>query len=210
MAIQFTENGMYGLSEGGIPSDNITNNELANSTIGVEQLAYGAAGSIIKVTSFMDSTNNIDPGSNQYGTIISTSFTRLRTDSHVWVYGFSSLAGQNAHRTGAYLQLNDTLKFEAVHEVTPDLSNGTDARRGYVLFNGIWKPDELRETTTVNVNFGYRVGNNGDNRIATYVNPTNLSARAHKHGTNIIFFEMYDEPKFFNEDSDLPGMGLGA
>lgn len=209
MAIQFTENGMYGLSEGGIPSGNITNNELANTTIGFDQLAYGAAGSIIKVTSFMDATSNINLGSNQYGAWGSTTITRLRTDSHIWVYGFSSLAGNSSNRAGSYISLNGTIKFEATNEVCPDSANGTDGRRGYLNYNGIWRPDELGNSTTVNVTFGWQSGNNGDNRICEYVNPENLSARARKHGTNVLFFEMYDDPNFISEDIDAPGMGMG-
>ena len=209
MAIQFTENGMYGLSEGGVPSSNITNNELVASTIGPEQLAYASAGSIIKVHAFMDGTGNISISSNQYGTILTTSFTRLRTDSHIWVYGFTSLAGSSSYRAGSYIALNNTIKFEATHEFAPPFGNGTDARRGHLLFNGVWTPDELRETTGINVAVGWKTGNNGDQRIAEYANPENLSARARKHGTNILFFEMYDKPKFSSEDNDAPGMGMG-
>jgi hypothetical protein len=209
MAIQFTENGMYGLSVGGVPNSNITNNELVDSTIGPEQLAYAAAGSIIGVNAFMDSSSNISLSSNQFGTVLFTSFTRLRTDSYIWAYGFTSLAGSSSNRCGSYISLNNTIKFEATHEFAPPSANGTDARRGHLLFNGVWTPDELRETTSINVVVGWKAGNNDDNRPAEYANPENLSSRARKHGTSILFFEMYDKPKFSSEDNDAPGMGMG-
>lgn len=192
MAIKFTSDGMFGLKEGGLPNGVIDADVIANNTVTSDQLAPTAAGSIIGIHHFADATHNIQTATTKQGSIIETSFNRKRTDTSIWVYGFSPCRGQSAYRPGVYIQLDSTMKTECALFTSPPPNAGDDGVNGVCQYNGVWRPEELSGETLVTVYIGWRSGNNSDQRPANYWNPSQRSARDQDHTTQITFFELLD------------------
>lgn len=192
MAIKFTENGMFGLKEGGLPDGVIDADVIANNTVTADQLAPTAAGSIIGVHHFADATHNISLSDTKQASIIQTSFTRKRTDTSIWAVGFSPIRGQNSYRAGVYLQLDSTLKMESTLFTSPPSNQGDDGVNGMCQYNGVWRPEELAGETTVTVYVRWRTGNNSQQRPGNHWNPSQRSARDQDHTTQITFFELLD------------------
>ncbi len=202
MAIKFTDNGMFGLKEGGVGSGVIDADVIANNTVTADQLAPTAAGSIIGVHHFKDATHNISTSDAKQSVIIQTSFTRKRTDTSIWAYGFSPIRGQNSYRAGVFLQLDSTMKMEAALFTSPPGNQGDDGVNGMCQYNGVWRPEELAGETTVTVYVGWRSANNSNQRPGNYWNPSQRSARDQDHTTNITFFELLDPCVRTSESAD--------
>ena len=202
MAIKFTDNGMFGLKEGGLPNGVIDADVIQNNTVTADQLAPAAAGSIIGVHHFADATHNITLGDYRQASIIQTSFTRKRTDTSIWAYGFSPIRGQNSYRAGVFLQLDSIMKMEAALFTSPPGNQGDDGVNGMCQYNGVWRPEELAGETTVTVYVGWRSANNSNQRPGNYWNPSQRSARDQDHTTNITFFELLDPCVRTSESAD--------
>lgn len=202
MGIKFTSDGMFGLREGGLPNGVIDTDVIANSTVTSDQLAPTAAGSIIGVHHFGDATHNISLSDYRQANIITTSFTRKRTDTSIWAYGFSPIRGQNSYRAGVYIQLDSTLKMEAALFTSPPANMGDDGVNGMCQYNGVWRPEELAAELTVNVYIGWRTGNNSNQKPGNYWNPSQRSARDQDHTTQITFFELLDPCVRTSESAD--------
>ena len=202
MAIKFTDNGMFGLKEGGVGSGVIDADVIANNTVTADQLAPTAAGSIIGVHHFGDATHNISTSDAAQSVIIQTSFTRKRTDTSIWAYGFTPVRGQSAYRPGLYIQLDSTMKTEAALFTSPPASMNDDGVNGMCQYNGVWRPEELAGETSVSVYLGIRSGNNNNQRAGNYWNPSQRSARDQDHTTQITFFELLDPCVRTTESAD--------
>ena len=202
MAIKFTENGMFGLKEGGLPNGVIDADVIQNNTVTADQLAPTAAGSIIGIHHFADATHNIQTSDQKQGSIIQTSFTRKRTDTSIWAYGFSPIRGQNSYRAGVFLQLDSTMKMEATLFTSPPGGQGDDGVNGMCQYNGVWRPEELAGETTVTVYVRWRTGNNSVQRPGNFWNPSQRSGRDQDHTTQITFFELLDPCVRTTESAD--------
>lgn len=192
MAIKFTSNGMFGLKEGGLPDGVIDADVIANNTVTSQQLAPMAAGSVIGIHHFADATHNINMSAHFDGVIITATFDRKRTDTSLWAYGHTPIRGQYSYRCGTYLAIDNIRKYECTHYTSPPGNHGDDDVNGMMLFNGVWRPEELQGEITCKLEIGWKSMYTGSEKPGNFANPSQRSARDQDHTTQITFFELLD------------------
>ncbi len=192
MAIKFTSDGMYGLKEGGLPDGVIDADVIANNTVTPQQLAPMAAGSVIGIHHFADATHNIAHSVDFAGITLTATFDRKRTDTSLWAYGHTPIRGQYSYRCGTYLAIDNIRKYECT-TFTSDVVNAIRCDvNGMMLFNGVWRPEELQNELTCKIEVGWKSMYTGSEAPGYYANPSQRSARDQDHTTQITFFELLD------------------
>ena len=145
--------------------------------------------SILHVHHFADATRNITI-SNASGEsiIISFNFTKQVADSYLLAWGRTPNSGQNSYHAGTFMEIENTIKYDACLFMAPPGGAGDDNQHGGLFWHGLWT--DITTTGSKTVNLGFNSRDNSSQRPSNKWNTSEATARMRAQTTQITILEL--------------------
>ena len=151
----------------------------------------GTLSEIINIAQFSDSTYNIETSNTSDTAVLSFSYSRQNSGSHLIVNGYAPCLVQHSYKGGAYIRANGVKHYHGTNFISPEDNGGTDGPSGVALIAGYFTATELGSTTgNITIEYGWTTRDGSQQRCAGYYNQQNKSSRARESTTHLLIMEI--------------------